>query len=161
MEQPRIEFIKDLKLLGQRVRMSFVNNQTQNLFKSFMPRKNEIKNNVSSDVYSVEIYEDIMFFESFDPTKEFEKWAAVEVSNYNKVPAKMECLNIPSGEYAVFTYKGDGTKVSEAYQYVLQNWFPNSNYQLAHRPHFAVMGEKYKNGDPDSEEELWFPINKK
>lgn len=161
MDQPRIEIIEELRLIGQRVRMSFINNKSQNLFKTFMPRKNEIKNSVDPDVYSVEIYDNNMFFEPFDPTKEFEKWAAVKVSACSKVPAEMDCLIIPSGEYAVFTYKGDGRKVSETYQNILQNWFPNSSYQLDHRPHFALMGEKYINEDPDSEEELWFPIKKK
>jgi AraC family transcriptional regulator len=29
---------------------------------------------------------------------------------------------------------------------------------LDQRPHVEVMGEKYKNNDPDSEEEIWIPI---
>jgi AraC family transcriptional regulator len=161
MEQPRIEIVEDLKLLGQRVRMSFANNQTQNLFKGFMPRKKEIKNSVGLEVYSVEIYDNNLFFKTFDPTKEFEKWAAVKVSDYNNVPEEMHSLIIPTGEYAVFNYKGDGSDISDTYEYIISESIPNSAYRLDHRPHFAVMGEKYKNGDPASEEELWFPIKKK
>ncbi len=38
---------------------------------------------------------------------------------------------------------------------------PNSEYELENRPHFEVLGEKYKNNDPNSEEEIWIPIKKK
>ena len=40
----------------------------------------------------------------------------------------------------------------------IKNRNPKSKYELDKRPHFALMGEEYKNEDPDSEEELWFPI---
>jgi AraC family transcriptional regulator len=38
---------------------------------------------------------------------------------------------------------------------------PNSNYHLDDRPHFEILGEKYKNADPGSEEEIWIPIKAK
>lgn len=119
MEPPRIEFAEELKLLGQKVRMSFAKNKTQDLFKGFMPRKKEIKNKVGSAVYSVEIYDDLPFFESFDPSTEFEKWAAVEVSDYFNVPSKMHLLVIRSGEYTVYNYKGNGSDISKIYEYIL------------------------------------------
>jgi AraC family transcriptional regulator len=42
--------------------------------------------------------------------------------------------------------------------YIFNTWLPQSNYQLAPRPHFEILGEKYKNNHPDSEEEIWIPI---
>ncbi|MDP5096829.1 MAG: GyrI-like domain-containing protein [Flavobacterium sp.] len=38
---------------------------------------------------------------------------------------------------------------------------PNSEYQLDNRPHFEILGAKYKNNAPDSEEEIWIPIKRK
>jgi AraC family transcriptional regulator len=38
---------------------------------------------------------------------------------------------------------------------------PNSAYALDDRAHFEVLGEKYKNNDPSSEEEIWIPIKVK
>ena len=73
----------------------------------------------------------------------------------------MEIIIILEGLYAVFQYKGKGSEAASAYQYILGSWMPNSDYILDNRPHFALMGEKYKNEDPDSEEELWFPIRRK
>jgi predicted transcriptional regulator YdeE len=33
--------------------------------------------------------------------------------------------------------------------------------KIDNRPHFEVLGDKYKNNDPSSEEEIWIPIRKK
>jgi AraC family transcriptional regulator len=38
---------------------------------------------------------------------------------------------------------------------------PASNYDLDDRPHFEILGDKYKNGDPNSEEDIWIPIKPK
>ncbi len=143
------------------MKMSFSNLQTQNLWKNFMPRRKEIANVLENKLFSVEVYNTANFFKDFDPTLEFEKWAAVEVSHFDTIPSEMETLIIPSGKYAVFNYKGRGSEASEAYRNIIQDWFPTSEYKLVHRPHFAVMGEKHKNEDPTSEEELWFPIKAK
>ncbi len=123
-----------------------------------MPRRKEIQNTVSSELFSVEVYNTSTFFEAFEPSAEFEKWAEMEVSDFKDIPIEMEKLIIPAGKYAVFNYKGLGSEVSETYRSILQEWFPSSDYNLDHRPHFAMMDEKYKNEDSNSEEELWFPI---
>lgn len=31
-------------------------------------------------------------------------------------------------------------------------------YEIDFRPHFEILGEKYKNNDPGSEEEVWIPV---
>ena len=161
MIHARIEKISEKKLIGKRLKMSFSNIQTQALWKSFMPQRKQIAKPLNNDLYSVELYNTSDFFEAFDPAAKFEKWATIEVSDFQDIPSEMETLIIPEGEYAVFIYKGCGSKASNTYRHIIQDWFPKSNYQLDHRPHFAVMGEKYKNEDPNSEEELWFPIKEK
>ncbi len=60
----------------------------------------------------------------------------------------MLCLNTP----------GPASKGPETYRNIFETWLPASGYVLDNRPHFAVMGEKYRNEDPDSEEEIWIPI---
>ena len=77
------------------------------------------------------------------------------------VPVGMEKLVIPTGLYAVFPFRGSESEVPKMYQYIMSDWLPNSVYELDHRPHFALMGEKYKNNDPDSEEEFWVPVKLK
>jgi AraC family transcriptional regulator len=158
--QVRIENLPEKKLLGLKMRMSLVQNRTADLWRSFMPLRKEIKNSAGSDLFSVEIHDE-NYFKSFDPKNEFEKWAAIEVKDFNDVPSGLEKLIIPSGLYAVFLYKGKASEGAKAYQYIFSEWLPASGYALDQRPHFALMGEKYKNDDPESEEELWVPLKSK
>lgn len=85
----------------------------------------------------------------------------MEVTNFNSVPEKMKTLVIPSGLYAVFNYKGSAAEAAKFYQYIFATWLPDSDYILDNRPHFALMGEKYKNDSQDSEEEIWIPLRNK
>ena len=62
------------------------------------------------------------------------------------------------GLYAVFYCEGNSPEV---FQYIFQTWVPHSGFTLDQRPHFEVFGEKYKNNVPNSEEEIWIPIQKK
>jgi AraC family transcriptional regulator len=87
-------------------------------------------------------------FVDFSPSNLFERWAAVEVSSYEFIPAKMETFDLVEGLYAIFDY-------------IFEEWLPRSIYELDDRPHFEVLGENYKNNDPNSEEEIWIPIKVK
>lgn len=159
--QPRIEFLAEKKLIGARTRMSFSKNTTRELWRGFMPRRKEILYSTGRELFSVEVYDNVLFFENFNPEAEFEKWAAVEVSDLKHVPEGMETLLIPPGSYAVFIHKGPAGEGQKTYEYIFRTWLPASIYTLDNRPHFALMGEKYKNDDPDSEEEIWIPVKLK
>ena len=156
----RIETLKEKKLIGQYITMNFIENKTFQLWSSFMPRRKEIKNAVDSDMYSLEVFP-VGHFDNFDPNNFFQKWAAVEVPDFNEVPSEMETLVIPSGLYAVFTHKGPQSEGHKTYHSIFVEWLPNSAYTVDERPHFAVMSDKYKKEDPDSEEDIWIPIKNK
>jgi AraC family transcriptional regulator len=152
----RIETLNEKKLVGKRITMSFANYKIAELWRSFLPRRKEITNNLTSDLISLVVYKP-NHFADFKPTNDFERWAAVEVSDFDNVPNEMETFSIPGGLYAVFDYKGLNTD-SSIFQYIFETWLPNSDYELDNRPHFEVLGDKYKNNDPASEEEIWIPI---
>jgi len=158
--EPRIDTLQEKILVGKRLKMSFANNRTGELWRSFMPKRKEISNAIGTDLYSLQLYIP-EFFEHFDPQAEFEKWAAIEVSNINNIPEGLETITVPKGPYAVFLYKGAASQGASAYQHIFSTWLPNSPYTLDLRPHFEILGEKYKNEDPDSEEEIWIPIKPK
>lgn len=125
-----------------------------------MPRRKEISRIIGTELYSLEIY-DPGYFEDINPAAGFEKWAAVEVADYEALPDGLETLLLPGGLYAVFLYRGPASAGPKTYRYIYNEWLPKSNYRLDHRPHFAVMGEKYKHEDPGSEEEIWIPVRMK
>lgn len=161
MITPRIEIFKETKLVGKKMRMSFNENKTFELWQSFSPAIKEIKNLIRPNRFSVEIYPETTFFDNFDPTREYEKWAAAQVSNFDMIPDGMEKLIIPEGLYAIFYYKGKPSEAQETFLYIFGNWLPNSEYKMDARPYFARMGEKYTGEFSDSEEEFWIPIIKK
>jgi len=153
---PKIIELKEKKLVGKRLKMSLSNNKTAELWASFMPKKREIESKVSNDLISLQIYP-FTYFSEFKPTNEFEKWASVEVSNFENLPKDLETLDLEAGLYAVFNYIGLSNN-PEIFQYIFGVWLPSSEYLLDNRPHFEVLGEKYKNNDPNSEEEIWIPV---
>lgn len=126
-----------------------------------MPRRKEIENNLTSDLFSIQIFPDSFDFSFGNLNAEFEKWAAVEVADFETVPNEMEALILDGGLYAVFEYKGLSSD-PKIFQYIFGTWMPNSEeYELDNRPHFEILGEKYRNNDPNSEEEIWIPIRMK
>lgn len=156
---PRIERINGKKLVGKCLTMSFAQNKTGELWKSFMPRRQEISNSMSNDLISLQVYDPGCFL-AFGHEVEFKKWAAVEVFDFGNVPIGMEIFKLDSGLYAVFDYVGMSCD-SSIFTYIFGKWLPNSAYELDNRPHFEVLGDKYKNNDPNSEEEIWVPISLK
>jgi len=73
----------------------------------------------------------------------------------------MEKTTLPAGLYAVFLYKGSVTGIAEFYQNIFTKWLPTAGFDVDQRPHVEIMGEKYKNNDPSSEEEIWIPVKEK
>jgi len=153
----KIETIAAKRLIGNSLIMSFSVNRTGELWRTFMPRRNEIANQTGPELYSLEVYP-AGFFEPFNPDTGFEKWAAMEVTDFNSVPDGMEMLVVPDGLYAVFVHRGPASEGPKTYGFIFSQWLPDSGFELDFRPHFAVMGEKYKHEDPDSEEEIWIPV---
>lgn len=157
--QPTIKDTKEKKLIGKRITMSLANPKYFELFSSFMPHKKEIKNSVSADIFDIQIY-DNSYFKNFNRTNQFEKWAVIEVATFETIPLNMESFTLKAGTYAVFYYKGLNT-ASAIFDYIYGDWLQNSEYEIDDRPHFQILGENYKNNDPNSEEEIWIPVKTK
>lgn len=157
---PRLVRLKEKKLVGHSLKMSLSDNRTGELWGGFAPRIKEVPNRISStEKYSLQVYPPT-YYHTFSVKTEFEKWAVVEVAHFENLPSGMKSFVLPEGLYAVFDYKGSSSD-SAIFQYVFFQWLPNSDYLVDDRPHFEVLGTKYKNNDPDSEEEIWIPIKHK
>ncbi|WP_282042596.1 GyrI-like domain-containing protein [Winogradskyella flava] len=149
---PKIITIKEKKLIGMKRQM--LQHQYQKipaLWKQFMPRKEEIRNTINNEFIAVQEYSD---FGNFGAP--FDIWACIEAYEISHIPNGFEILTIPESLYAVFLQKG--MDASGTYQRIMTEWLPNSGYAIDNRPHFQVMGAKYKNGSPDSEEDFYVPI---
>ena len=159
--EPRIITTSHKKLVGRKLRMSISANRTVEIWQFLMPRRKDIRNTSNSNLFSVQVFDQDLNFKNFTTETEFEKWAAIEVSEYWEVPEGMETLDIPGGLYAVFDYKGAANNFAPMFQFIFATWIPASEYQVDNRPHFDILGEKYKGNDPTSEEEIWVPVKPK
>ncbi|MDE3741717.1 GyrI-like domain-containing protein [Maribacter polysaccharolyticus] len=154
MLEPRIIELKEKKLVGKHMKMSMAQNRTKELWHMFMTNVKDLGATLSNDKISLQVYPK-NYFDGFDPTLDFEKWATVEVADFNKVPAGWDTFVLPGGVYAVFDHQGADTGI---FEYIYATWLPNSKYRLDDRPHFELLGNEYKNDHPDSKEEIWIPV---
>ena len=136
--QPRIIKSSEKNLIGKKLHMTFSKNRTQEFWQSFMPRRKEIRNNLSSELFSIQVYPPSFDFTNFNLYTEFEKWAAIEVPDFKTIPGGMETFTLPGGLYAVFYYKGMSTE-TEIFRYIFGTWLPDSDYILDNRPHFEIL----------------------
>jgi AraC family transcriptional regulator len=155
---PRIEMLTEKKLVGMRIKMSLAENRTYELWSSFMPRRKEILNNIGTDLYSMQVYDQSYDFKEFNPNASFDKLALIEVIDFDSIPDGMVSFTLSGGLYAVFIHKGAASEGPKTFRYIFGEWLPNSEYSLDNRPHFEILGDKYKNDSPDSEEEIWIPV---
>lgn len=160
MQDPIIRTLTEKKLIGRSTEMSLTDNKTFELFSGFMPNKKYVLNTIGQDIYEVSIHNSD-YFENFNPNNSFEKWATIEVSDFNSIPDGMKTLTIDGGLYAVFKYKGMAKDFGKFIGGIFMEWLPKSEYLLDARPHFNVLGAKYKHNHPDSEEDVWIPIRQR
>lgn len=154
----RTEQVLPKKFIGVSTKTSLTNDKTAKVWQQLMPRLKEVKNLISSDLFSLQVY-DFENFNSFSPITEFTKHALIEVKNYDFIPDKFEQFELPAGKYAVFLHKGTSAEFPKTAQYIYAEWLPKSDFELDDRPHFEVLGDNYKGHEnPESEEEVWIPI---
>ena len=123
------------------------------LWPKVMPQLSRVSNRKNKDLISLRSFEGIpVFGPTADPN--FTYWGGAEVTGPNE---GLEHLEIPPGTYAVFHYKGLSSD-SSVWRYIYNEWLPNSPWELDHRPHFERLGAKYKNEDPNSEEDIYIPV---
>jgi AraC family transcriptional regulator len=155
---PRIETLAPKRLIGLNLQMSLVDNKTGELWRSFMMKRKTILSSIGDELYSIQLYPAHTDWNRFDPNLNFTKWAAVEVATTAPIPEGFKEFNLLGGCYAVFDYKGSSNEAQKVFSFIFGEWLPNSGFSIDNRPHFEVLGPKYKNGDPTSEEEIWIPI---
>ncbi len=152
---PTIKTFPTTNFIGKNRSFTYADYRVFELWSSFMPRRKEIQNVIGSGIYNIQINPKDF---DFKPNTPFVKWAAVAVTNFDYIPDDMEALEIEEGLYAVFSYKGDQSNAAAFFNSIYTEWLPSSVYQLDNRPQFEILGEKYKNNSPESEEEIWIPI---
>lgn len=148
--------IEAIQLVGKPMRMSLNQNFSADLWRSAVPILKKVTNRISEEFISLQHYP-ADYFTRFNPDTFFEKWACVAVKNVDSISQELESFHLPGGLYAVFHYRGMSGDPS-VFNYIFSSWLPDSGFELDQRPHFEVLGARYRNNDPNSEEEIWIPV---
>lgn len=156
--EPLIVEVGPKKLIGKSINTNFINDQTPQLWRSFMPRRNEIQNRSNDELISLQEYPEDFSFNPFDPSVFIEKWALAEVEDLSHIPEDMQVFNFQGGLYAVFRHVGDTATAETTFQYIFTDWLPSSGYETDQRPFFEILGAAYKRNDPASEEDIYIPV---
>ncbi len=154
----RIVNLEKKLLCGLHLDMTLEENRTHELWSSFMPLRKKISNAVSTDLYSMQVYDKNLDFNTMQPTSTFTKWAAVEVLDHSKLPDELKAYVLNQGLFAVFVHHGLPQEFHKTFSYIFEEWFPNSKYELDTREHFELLPEGYRPDDPLAKEEVWIPL---
>jgi AraC family transcriptional regulator len=154
---PVIRNFDEIKLSGMSLEMSFANDRTAELWRTFMTLLQS--KNARPLLYNIQLYPQD-FFRGVDVGRSFQKWACVEAAQEVPTALSTVCkeLIIPSGLYACFHYRGSSQRAAEVFSYILGEWIPQSNYRVEYRPFYELLGENYAANDDRSEEEIRIPI---
>lgn len=178
-QTPRLVERAPGNFIGIRMEMSLLEDKTNLLWRSFMPRRHEVMRRTNTDFVSLQVYPGD-YFREFDPMLRFEKWALVEVelsmgdveeerwnSSAEKgeneerggaIPEGMESFYLKGGLYAVFAHRGGDPAI---FDHIYGEWLPASDFDLDNRPHFEVLDAQYRHSDPEASEEIWIPVRLK
>ena len=145
-----------MKFVGMHRRSTQKNNTIPQLWEEFMERGKEIRHVVNPNVaFGVCFHEEV---ENFTDETPFSYLAGMEVDSMDDIPEGMMVREIPAAKYAVFTHKGSLETLGETYQAIYFKWAKETEYTLAKADMFELYDERFKCGEPDSEFDLYVPI---
>jgi len=154
MQSPVIVQLPGFSLTGISAEMSLYNNLTPDLWGHFRRAQKQHFTADPDFFYSVNVYPN-GYFEHFNPTILFTKYAGVAAEYAANTDLPWEKFELSGGLYAVFRHKGPDTSI---FQYIYSQWLPQSGYELDNRPHFEKLPSNYIPGHPESTEEIYIPI---
>lgn len=88
--------------------------------------------------------------------------ASIEVAAAAALSHGVTARHVPGGRYAVFTHRGSTEMLGETFGYIYSEWLPASGETLRdaerHSFDFEYYDSRYKEGDPDSELDIYVPL---
>jgi AraC family transcriptional regulator len=109
---PCIEVLNKTLLAEHFMQMSLFANKTFDLCNDFQKKRQEITHVLGSALYSMPIYSPNMDFQQFNPSTEFTKWAAVELSTHKYLPTGLKPYVLEGLLHEVFNTRGHQTNLS-------------------------------------------------
>jgi AraC family transcriptional regulator len=137
-------------VVGLKYRGKNENNEIPQLWQALGPRTGEIKGMTDEQLaYGISANMDM-------ETHEFDYIAGFNVRSAEAVPKGMVAFEVPKARYAVFMTTLP--KIGETFQRAHHTWLPQAGHQPSGGPELELYDEKFDPQDPNSEFELYIPI---
>jgi AraC family transcriptional regulator len=160
---PEIVELDEMTVVGISSLVSNKCNLIHQLWERFMPREKEIKN-VAIKGVALEVAFDM---QKISKEGEKEDWlffdiVGLPVSSTKNIPEGMTYKNVPAHGYAKFTHKGPISKIMDTYNYIYEEWLPQSGYEYDWAAcEVEWYDERFKIESEDSEFDIYVPIKAK
>lgn len=156
----KVEEITSKTLFGKKTITTLGSQDISALWRPFRQAINKKEGLNPSDYYSIQRYGKDMQSKSLSLNTEFEKCAAIETVK-DACPDGFEEIVLDGGKYATFEYARNMGEIQTILMGFLNNWLPNSAFELDDRNHFETFGPDYDPFSANSVEVIWIPIKEK
>lgn len=152
--KPAIVEREAFRLVGMKYQGKNENHECAMLWAEFMPRLPEIRNRGQEHVsYGFEV-----FTEESKQTGEFVYIAAVEVSDFDDVPAGMVSQVVPASKYAVFSIPAVIEDIPKAICDIYERWLPESGLEPSGDWDFEYYDQDFVPNSVDSRLLFYVPV---
>lgn len=145
-----------MKCIGMQAETSTTDPAVPQLWEAFITRMQELDEiavpNCSLGIVLRDSIED-----EGDETR-FIYMAARVVKNFDILPLDMVSYEIPETLVAVFTHKGSLENLGDTYDYIYEQWLPESGYQLGEGDELEWYDARFDYGSEDSEMDIHIPV---
>lgn len=147
-----------LKVIGMLVRTTIKENKIPTLWQGFISRMKEL-DEIAVPECTLGICLSDNDLEYAEDT-EFGYIAGRVVKNKNFIPEGMIYHELLEQEVAVFTHCGKLDNLSETYNYIYEQWLPESGYELDDGDEVEWYDSRFKYDSVDSQMDIHIPIRK-
>lgn len=96
------------------------------------------------------------------PKREYESlffFLALEVENIENIPIQFTAKTLPEQQYLRFYHRGYANQVGLTYDYIYNNYLPDTNFKLPHHFNFEYYGkESLGPYNENSVSEIYIPV---
>lgn len=145
--EAKVTMVEAFNVIGLEYFGKNQNGEIPALWAVFNQLDEEIPNAIPGDCYGV--------CSEMNSEGEFSYVACVKVSEIGDLPEGMVTKHVPTGKYAIFTFKDEMSKLGDFYGNIHNQWLKAQGLMYEPRPDFELYDDRFmKNGEFD----IYIPV---
>lgn len=137
-----LSIVEDMKVIGLVLHTSFQQGRNQAEIPAFFHQVLE-EGKLATVPHRLNQHQ-LCIFKMAKHSPDFDYIMGVEVEQIDEIPAGMESITLPQGEYVVLTIIKRGPEdVGHGFEYLFEQWLPQSAYESTGAPGFIYYDERF------------------